>query len=74
VRIGIIGGTGLEKIEGFKFVNEINISSRYGTDFKQHKGFYKKRKSFFILSRHGENHQYPPNLVNYRQISIVSGS
>jgi 5'-methylthioadenosine phosphorylase len=66
VRIGIIGGTGLEKIEGFKFLDEINISGRYGQTSSSTKAFTKNGNHFFIMSRHGENHQYPPHLVNYR--------
>jgi len=54
VRIGIIGGTGLEKIEGFKFVNEINISSRYGQTSSSIERSLSKMESFFVLSRHGE--------------------
>lgn len=66
MKIGIIGGTGLEKIEGFKFVDEINISGRYGQASSSIKGFTKNGNQFFILSRHGEKHQYPPHLINYR--------
>lgn len=66
MKIGIIGGTGLEKIDGFRFVSEMKIDTRYGSPSDSYKSFETDENSFFFLSRHGKDHQFPPHLVNYR--------
>ncbi|MCA1927451.1 MAG: S-methyl-5'-thioinosine phosphorylase [Calditerrivibrio sp.] len=66
MKIGIIGGTGLEKIDGFRFISEIKFDTKYGLPSDSYKEFETEGNSFFFLSRHGKNHQFPPHLINYR--------
>ncbi|MEM2136577.1 MAG: S-methyl-5'-thioadenosine phosphorylase [Candidatus Methanomethylicia archaeon] len=61
LRIGIIGGSGMEKaIEGEKYI----IETPYGDVFTKI-GFISNEKVIFI-PRHGEKHEKPPHKVNYR--------
>ncbi|MEF3254890.1 MAG: S-methyl-5'-thioadenosine phosphorylase [Deferribacterales bacterium] len=66
MKIGIIGGTGLEKLKGFRFIKEIDIETKYGAPTDRFKEFEANGNRFYFLSRHGKNHEFPPHLVNYR--------
>ncbi|MEI6899241.1 MAG: S-methyl-5'-thioadenosine phosphorylase [Bacteroidota bacterium] len=66
MKIGLIGGSGLEKLSIFSNPEEINMDTPYGAptssffkgDFKGH--------TIYILSRHGRQHTIPPTQVNNR--------
>ncbi len=66
MNIGIIGGSGLEKLNIFKKTEEISVPTTYGdpssTFFKGETG----KHVVYILSRHGRNHSIPPTHVNNR--------
>ena len=62
----IIGGSGLYKIEGARIVHEHNIETPYGETSSFVKEIEIEDKSFFFLSRHGDQHQLSPSEVNYR--------
>lgn len=64
MKIGIIGGTGLEQLEIFDTKETIAIETAYGqpssTVLKAKGGGHE----LFILSRHGRNHSITPTQVN----------
>jgi 5'-methylthioadenosine phosphorylase len=66
IKIGLIGGSGLEKLSIFSNPEEVSIKTRYGnpssTFFKGVIG----QHEIYILSRHGRDHAIPPTLVNNR--------
>lgn len=66
IKIGLIGGSGLEKLSIFKNPEEVNIQTPYGNPSST---FYKGKIGqceVYILSRHGRDHAIPPTLVNNR--------
>lgn len=66
IKLGLIGGSGLEKLDLLKNKEEINISTPYGetssTIYKGEAG----NTELFILSRHGRDHSITPTFVNNR--------
>jgi len=64
--LGIIGGSGLYRIEGFKKVDEVNINTPFGEPSSSIIIAEYERKKIAFLSRHGTDHSIPPHLVNYR--------
>lgn len=65
-KIGIIGGSGLEKLNLFTDAHETFISTMYG---KPSSGLLEGKlegKDVVILSRHGRDHTFPPTQVNNR--------
>jgi len=64
VRIGIIGGSGLEKLQLFSDVKEINVDTPYGAPSSTLYVGHVAGKEVYILSRHGREHQIPPSQVN----------
>jgi 5'-methylthioadenosine phosphorylase len=64
--IGLIGGSGLEKLNIFQQHEEITFETKYGnpssTFFKGKSG----NNTVFILSRHGRGHTITPTQVNNR--------
>ncbi|MCF8232527.1 MAG: S-methyl-5'-thioadenosine phosphorylase [Bacteroidales bacterium] len=66
MKIGIIGGTGLEQLNIFEESGEVSFSTPYGktssTFFKGISG----NNEIYILSRHGRSHSIPPTQVNNR--------
>lgn len=66
MKIGIIGGSGLEKLNIFNESEEISFSTPYG---KTSSTFFKgttEKNEVYILSRHGRDHSIPPTQVNNR--------
>ena len=66
IKIGIIGGTGLED-PGFLSVEKAQlISNEFGeASSRVYSGLF-NGKEVFVISRHGEEHQFSPSLLNYR--------
>jgi len=62
IRVGIIGGTGLE--EAIKGAEEVSIHTPYG-DINVAIGELGEERIAFI-PRHGRRHENPPHKVNYR--------
>lgn len=63
---GIIGGTGLDKIEGLTVEKYEPIETPYGeTSEPLTFGSFGNQKIIF-LARHGKNHSIPPHLINYQ--------
>jgi len=65
-KIGIIGGSGLEKLNIFSETNEINIETKYGNPSSSLFCGKIKNKEVIILSRHGREHNITPTHVNNR--------
>ena len=65
-KIGLIGGSGLEKLNILNDPEEIEIQTIYGRPSSSFfKGVYNENE-IYILSRHGRSHTIPPTHVNNR--------
>lgn len=66
MRIGLIGGSGINKIEGLEIIKEVNVSTPYGEPSSSYViGNFANNEIIFLL-RHGHNHNIPPHRINYR--------
>jgi 5'-methylthioadenosine phosphorylase len=64
MKIGIIGGSGLEKSDIFSNLEEIKVETPYGETSSKIKKGNLNGVEIFIISRHGENHEIMPTHVN----------
>ncbi|MCX8164153.1 MAG: S-methyl-5'-thioadenosine phosphorylase [Aquificaceae bacterium] len=64
--IGIIGGSGLYRLEGFEVVERLRVRTPFGEPSSEILVVHTEGIKLFFLSRHGEGHIYPPHLVPYR--------
>ena len=65
-KIGVIGGSGLEKLNMFDNPEEFEIPTPFGNPSSSFfKGVFND-KEIYILSRHGRSHTIPPTQVNNR--------
>ena len=65
-RIGIIGGSGLYKIEGIRNIKEISVATPFGRPSGKFILGELEGKDVVFLPRHGVGHLIPPNHINYR--------
>ncbi|MEI7499704.1 MAG: S-methyl-5'-thioadenosine phosphorylase [Bacteroidota bacterium] len=66
VKIGLIGGSGLDKLNIFQDVKEIHITTPYGLPSSSFFTGTLGQCEVFVLARHGRDHTIPPTQVNYR--------
>lgn len=66
VKIGIIGGSGLEKIDGIKFDSETVLKTPYGSPSSPYRVYKLGGCLFYVIARHGDRHTLPPHSINYR--------
>jgi 5'-methylthioadenosine phosphorylase len=66
VKIGIIGGSGLENPDILKSPQEKNVDTPYGTPSSPLLCGSLNGTEIVLLSRHGWQHTIPPSKVNYR--------
>jgi 5'-methylthioadenosine phosphorylase len=66
MKIGIIGGSGLEKSDFLQNIEEIDIETPYGKPSSNIKKCVIEDIEIYILSRHGPNHEITPTKVNNR--------
>ncbi|NOX34695.1 MAG: S-methyl-5'-thioadenosine phosphorylase [Deltaproteobacteria bacterium] len=66
LKIGIIGGSGLDDPDILKNANELDIETEYGTPSSPVLSGKINDVETVILARHGRNHQYSPTKVNNR--------
>jgi 5'-methylthioadenosine phosphorylase len=66
IKIGLIGGSGLDKLNIFQDVKEINATTPYGPPSSSFFSGTVGQCEVFILARHGRDHSIPPTHVNYR--------
>ena len=65
-KIGVIGGSGLEKLNMFDNPEEFEIPTPFGNPSSSFfKGVFNNNE-IYILSRHGRSHTIPPTKVNNR--------
>lgn len=65
-RIGIIGGSGLYKIEGMKNIREVSLSTPFGKPSDKFITGNLEGKDVVFLPRHGIGHRLSPGEINYR--------
>ena len=65
MRIGIIGGSGLEKGDIFQNLEEVEIDTPYGKPSPIKKGYFNNAE-IYLVSRHGYAHEITPTNVNNR--------
>lgn len=65
-RIGIMGGSGLYKIEGIKDVKEVSIKTPFGEPSDKFAIGSLEGKEVIFLPRHGIGHRISPSAINYR--------
>lgn len=66
MKIGIIGGSGLDDPDILKDPNEVEITTEYGTPSSCLLSGKINDVEIVILARHGRKHQYSPTQVNNR--------
>lgn len=66
IKIGIIGGSGVYKIEGIEVVKEHVVETPFGTPSSEIIEAKLNGHSFYFLPRHGKHHSFTPSEVNYR--------
>lgn len=66
IKIGIIGGSGLEDPQILTKVREEEVDTPYGKPTSPLKHGMIHEKEVVLISRHGRNHQFSPTEVNYR--------
>jgi methylthioadenosine phosphorylase (EC 2.4.2.28) len=64
--LGIIGGSGLYRMDGLKNLREVSLNTPFGEPSSPVILGELSGKQVAFISRHGLNHQYPPFLVPYR--------
>lgn len=66
IKIGIIGGSGIYKIEGIQTINEHKVVTPFGSPSSEIIEAKLDEVSFYFLPRHGKGHVYTPTEVNYQ--------
>jgi 5'-methylthioadenosine phosphorylase len=65
-KVGIIGGSGLYKIDGLSSVKKVNVDTPYGSPSGSFITGKLEGKDVAFLPRHGEAHAISPTELNYR--------
>ncbi|MFA5095726.1 MAG: S-methyl-5'-thioadenosine phosphorylase [Candidatus Omnitrophota bacterium] len=65
-KIGIIGGSGLYKIEGISNVKEVSLNTPFGKPSGNFVLGELEGKEVVFLPRHGAGHRVSPSRINYR--------
>lgn len=66
IKIGIIGGSGVYKIEGVEVIKEHKVSTPFGAPSAEVVEATLNGTSFYFIPRHGKGHHLTPSEVNYR--------
>jgi 5'-methylthioadenosine phosphorylase len=66
VVIGVIGGSGVYKIDGVTYTNEHQLSTPFGEPSDAVLEARIAERTVYFLPRHGRGHRYTPTEVNYR--------
>lgn len=66
IKIAVIGGSGVYKIEGIEVVAEHQVSTPFGEPSSAIIEARLNGVSFYFLPRHGKQHNFTPSDVNYR--------
>ena len=65
-KIGIIGGSGVYKIEGIKNLKEIKVKTPFGAPSDVYRAGELSGVEVVFLPRHGSKHTISPSEINYR--------
>ena len=65
-KIGIIGGSGLYKIEGLKKIREVSVSTVFGKPSGKFVTGELEGRDVVFVPRHGLGHRISPSHINYR--------
>ena len=65
-RIGIIGGSGLDKIEGLEIIKQLKVKTPFGEPSDKFTLGKLESKDVVFLPRHGVGHRIAPSEINYR--------
>ncbi len=66
IKIAVIGGSGVYKIEGIEVVKEHLVTTPFGNPSSEIIEAKLNGVSFYFLPRHGKHHSFTPSDVNYR--------
>jgi 5'-methylthioadenosine phosphorylase len=66
IKIAVIGGSGVYKIEGIELIKEHKINTPFGAPSSEIIEAKLNNTSFYFLPRHGKGHTLTPSDVNYR--------
>lgn len=66
IKIGIIGGSGVYKMDGVKVVKEHKVTTPFGAPSSEIIEAQMGNTSFYFIPRHGKGHILTPSEVNYR--------
>jgi 5'-methylthioadenosine phosphorylase len=66
IKIGVIGGSGVYKIEGIEVVKEHSVTTPFGNPSSEIIEAKLNGVSFYFLPRHGKGHTFTPSDLNYR--------
>ena len=64
--IGIIGGSGLYKIEGMQVIKKVSVKTPFGDPSDKFTVGKLEGKDLIFLPRHGVGHRISPSEINYR--------
>jgi 5'-methylthioadenosine phosphorylase len=65
-RVGIIGGSGLYKIEGLKIIKQVAVKTPFGCPSDKFTLGELEGQEVVFLPRHGVGHRISPSQINYR--------
>jgi 5'-methylthioadenosine phosphorylase len=66
IKLAIIGGSGIYKLDGIKLKNQTRIQTPFGDPSSEIMEAEIEGSSFYFLPRHGIGHRLTPSEVNYR--------
>lgn len=66
IKVAVIGGSGIYKLDGIKVKNQIKVSTPFGDPSGEIMECEIDGSSFYFLARHGHGHKITPSEVNYR--------
>jgi 5'-methylthioinosine phosphorylase len=66
IEIAVIGGTGLNRMDGVELVSERKVETPYGAVSSPVQLLSVAGREFCFLARHGQPHKLPPHRINYR--------
>jgi 5'-methylthioadenosine phosphorylase len=66
IKIAVIGGSGIYKLDAIKVKNQIKVSTPFGDPSADIMECEVDGASFYFLPRHGIGHKFTPSEVNYR--------
>jgi 5'-methylthioadenosine phosphorylase len=66
IKVAVIGGSGIYKLEGIKIKDQIKINTPFGAPSADVMVCEIEGSQFYFLPRHGLGHHFTPSEVNYR--------